>query len=1613
MGRSAGYEASVEALQFKKEAEENFFNSFEQLNGRDPNQEETAEFYKNLNSSANGVFAANMAIVGSSNLVTLGNILDIKNPINLGFNKFIDKKAFGYGIAKTIDDAGKVSYGAITATAKQKVARNLFGYVVKPGVTEGLFEEGGQGVTNKTANKWLEHTYNPKYTTESFHMIDAMGDALAEQYGTEEGWKENMLGILIGIAGGAVNTTAENKQKAKELEFESAVATKFQTETIQGLLLPNRIQQANRIAGFSEQAKEEAQKGNITKSALAQSSATLTYINAKQVLGESNESIVGEVGEALNKITEEQFKEAGIENSQEYKKEVLQEFSELADTWKTNKTYWKYMIGQKLVGEDSLEATALEEGIGSSFSKTAGVIEALAWQTTIGERAMKMMGEAKTVIAREVGKEYADAVELSDKLKRQSSNRKGQVTKLTNQHTQLSKERDELTQKIALLDGRPTTPQGDKAGLSPRVAMTGRLQQLSTKIEEVNAQLNTIAEELSKSDNYAKGIETTEAEVLGQSLITGQDLLELEGKLQKLKGVLETINPQRKQYLEDILSEYIDAEQVFTESQVTQQILLRPDFKLKNIGSWLGGKLGSKVMEEDSKEWLQNALNSYANAKTKSAESQLEQVEVTEKVVDNKVAKPRTEEDIKREALLAEQQKLQRLEEELKNTPETLTSVVGQDVETKKADIERRRQEISEEGLQELNSGNLTDIEIESQPIGSFKQIWGYLRDKFGGNVDSLIEFVANPSDYLLDLNKVLSGVKISKFAKAYSTFINELEKQTNLLNSKLEERVNKGIRESYPQSSIDKLTKEKDEKIAENNKILQKAKEINAKYDAELKALEQQSNPQKEVESLRKKEIAEFESEVENPQDFITDGKIDAKKVEESDNAKAKEIYAKYDAQIKPLLDSIKTQEQPNPRYQEIQKQINKAKEKIEELQGESGMSPVEKYKKRIETALKTYDLVYLGENYDGVTNNIPTKKEIEEFQTVKKGTKRYKELYSKLSNWKLLDSIVDIENNSIVEIVELIEQLEQEVQENNTKDEITVDETIGDLNQENSKEYGSSRQVDLGVNVLASVTVKKADGFYEITHVEPKYFVEGFNQPYTIKRGSGIISNKNIDKIKVGDKITVGEVVLTILPGGRIQIKQSDFTFDRQQQLNMFIRDTETVKWTFLDIYQRKEEDGRERKMQSQFKEDLTPRESYNLKKGDKVTLHIKDTDGWNATEDGGTIDNLKIFIRDSKGNDVQTLKGGRGETGADLRFLNIRQEAFRKWDMAGRPQELDLGIEIEVDMVLFGSAELIIRNGFIQDTAVSQEAIKKGIVIAKGYIENGEIKIDKEIPEVSKAYVGRLSEKNPNKKIPIVVFKKGVYNIAFPISMNKFENPINFDSLLTGTPQEQVLKINQAIIENNIKDENNQTIERLVYSDILDQEKIGAVRDAFVNNKDFVTAETLLNPSYKIENLTRDARIRIDLEDLGNVINSPKIRFSFESVSFSKDVDSKNENLAGLEKRLSDLALEVYRDFTTNAQTKYVDSKGLIVEDTAFSQAFSDNEVVVSNSNIKDRENLNVLKEAFSETPSSIIVRALGAPKVAEIQELLKRYDVIKSQIVPKDELLKDGQDKMCPS
>lgn len=119
-------------------------------------------------------------------------------------------------------------------------------------------------------------------------------------------------------------------------------------------------------------------------------------------------------------------------------------------------------------------------------------------------------------------------------------------------------------------------------------------------------------------------------------------------------------------------------------------------------------------------------------------------------------------------------------------------------------------------------------------------------------------------------------------------------------------EEINKKAKELYSQK-----IKQENEKITGQTDTEKEPTGINAEQttDATQQKDGMQLQSQEEVDKLRAEEINELKDNVENPDSFITDGKVDANKIAESDNAKAKEIYAKYDKLLKPLLNNIKTQ--------------------------------------------------------------------------------------------------------------------------------------------------------------------------------------------------------------------------------------------------------------------------------------------------------------------------------------------------------------------------------------------------------------------------------------------------------------------------------------------------------------------------------------------------------------------------------------------------------------------------------------------------------------------------------------------------------------------------------
>lgn len=194
IGTSTLWEASVESRSGLMESEENFKQAYRNAYGREASYEELMRFRNDNVDAANTIFAANIGILTLSNIAMFGDMFGM----DLGVDKFIKRNIFGVGAERM--DNGMLR--AITPKKWQKVAGNTFNIIKRP-VSEGLYEEGLQGVASKSAEDWVESRYNPMAIRQNIGYMEAIKNGFKETYGSSQGWKEIGIGMIIGsIMGG-------------------------------------------------------------------------------------------------------------------------------------------------------------------------------------------------------------------------------------------------------------------------------------------------------------------------------------------------------------------------------------------------------------------------------------------------------------------------------------------------------------------------------------------------------------------------------------------------------------------------------------------------------------------------------------------------------------------------------------------------------------------------------------------------------------------------------------------------------------------------------------------------------------------------------------------------------------------------------------------------------------------------------------------------------------------------------------------------------------------------------------------------------------------------------------------------------------------------------------------------------------------------------------------------------------------------------------------------------------------------------------------------------------------------------------------------------------------
>lgn len=219
LGTSTSWEASVEARSMLMEAEENFRQSYRNAYGREVPYEELMRFRADNANAANAVFAANVGILSLSNIAMFGGMFGM----DLGVDKFIKRNIFGVG-AERMDNG---ALRAITPKKWQKIAGNTFNIIKRP-VSEGLFEEGLQGVSSKSAEDWVESRYNPMAIRQNIGYMEAIKNGFKETYGSNQGWKEIGIGMIIGSIMG-VKTIGGIKEWSQDMSRNKGMVEAYNT----------------------------------------------------------------------------------------------------------------------------------------------------------------------------------------------------------------------------------------------------------------------------------------------------------------------------------------------------------------------------------------------------------------------------------------------------------------------------------------------------------------------------------------------------------------------------------------------------------------------------------------------------------------------------------------------------------------------------------------------------------------------------------------------------------------------------------------------------------------------------------------------------------------------------------------------------------------------------------------------------------------------------------------------------------------------------------------------------------------------------------------------------------------------------------------------------------------------------------------------------------------------------------------------------------------------------------------------------------------------------------------------------------------------------------------
>lgn len=206
----AVYESGVEARHGFSETRELLISAYKQTHeGREPSGDELMEINKLAGETANGIFAANMAVVGG------GNILQFGKHIGLDFKDL--SKLFKPSVAKQITNEAGEKMFITTGGAFGKVIRGSKAFVKNP-IVESQ-EEMMQSVITGTGTDYALTKYNNEGKADIGDLLDSSIKAFKKTYNSKEGWEEGLIGAIVGSTGVIAPSRTVQSDGSKKLSI--------------------------------------------------------------------------------------------------------------------------------------------------------------------------------------------------------------------------------------------------------------------------------------------------------------------------------------------------------------------------------------------------------------------------------------------------------------------------------------------------------------------------------------------------------------------------------------------------------------------------------------------------------------------------------------------------------------------------------------------------------------------------------------------------------------------------------------------------------------------------------------------------------------------------------------------------------------------------------------------------------------------------------------------------------------------------------------------------------------------------------------------------------------------------------------------------------------------------------------------------------------------------------------------------------------------------------------------------------------------------------------------------------------------------------------------------